>query len=78
MADELEYFCDGPARHIVCVPYTVENLHRMAEDLGIARCWFHRGARYPHYDMPRYRIEEISARCTVVSSREILRIVKAL
>lgn len=63
-------------RHLVCVPYTVENLHVMAKDLGIKRCWFHSGSKYPHYDIPKRRIDEITARCTVVTPREILAITK--
>lgn len=35
----LTYYCDS-MRHLVCVPYTVGNLHRMAQELGIKRCWF--------------------------------------
>ncbi len=45
------------ARHIACVPYTRENLHRVADWLGLKRCWFHGGAR-PHYDVPKRRIVE--------------------
>lgn len=69
------YVCDN-ARHLICVPYTVENLHRMAADLGVKRCWFHAGASYPHYDIPKRRIAEIMQRCKVVTTREILEIVK--
>jgi len=65
-------------RHLVCVPFSVENLHRMADDLGIRRCWFHRGGagRFPHYDIPKRRVAEITARCELVSAREILAIIK--
>lgn len=72
---QLRYFCDD-ARHLICVPYTVENLHLMAEDLGILRAWFHGGASYPHYDIPKRRIKEITSSCTVVTTRVILEIVK--
>jgi hypothetical protein len=44
----------------------------MAEDLGINRCWFHKN----HYDIPKRRIEEIEAKCTIVSSKEIVKIIK--
>ena len=71
----MRYFCDD-ARHIVCVPYTVANLHLMAADLNLKRCWFHASAQYPHYDMPKRRIKELTARCEVVSTRVILAIVK--
>jgi hypothetical protein len=30
---------------------TVEELHAFAKEAGINRCWFHRGARFPHYDI---------------------------
>lgn len=44
---DLTYYVDV-MRHLVCVPYSVPNLHRMAEDLGIKRCWFDaRQKRYP-------------------------------
>jgi len=66
----LTYYCDD-ARHLVCEPYSIDNLHKMAEDLGIKRCWFHKN----HYDIPKRRIEEITAKCQVVSSREIVEIV---
>jgi hypothetical protein len=45
----------------------------MAEELGIKRCWFHKN----HYDIPKRRIEEIMEQCNVVSSKEILKIVKS-
>lgn len=70
----LKYFCDKK-RHLVCVPYSVENLHAMAADLGLKRGWYH-GGQAPHYDIPKRRIAEITARCTIVSQREIFRIIK--
>ena len=71
----LQYFCDD-TRHLVCVPFSVDNLHAMAADLGIHRCWFHAGASHPHYDIPKRRIAEIRARCTVVTPEQILAITK--
>lgn len=67
----MKYFCDDK-RHLVCVPYSKENLHKMAEDLNIKRCWFHKD----HYDIPKRRIEEISTKCTIISSKEIVKIIK--
>lgn len=72
---KLTYYCDT-ARHLVCIPYSVDNLHEMAKDLGIHICWFHRDASYAHYDIPKRRFAEIAARCQVVRSRAILAIVK--
>lgn len=68
---EMTYYCDK-ARHLVCLPYSVENLHAMGDALSIKRCWFHGD----HYDIPKRRIEEIMSMCTVVSSRDIVRIIK--
>lgn len=67
----MQYYCDN-ARHLVCVPYTLDNLHKMAEELGIKRCWFHKN----HYDIPKRRIAEISAKCQIVPSQQILQITK--
>lgn len=67
----MKFYCDN-ARHLVCVPYSISNLHAMAQTLGIKRCWFHRD----HYDIPKLRIAEIQAKCTVIPSREIVRIIK--
>lgn len=67
----MEYFCDN-ARHLVCKPYSLENLHLMAEDLNIKRCWFHKN----HYDIPKRRIEEITQKCILVSSKDIVKIIK--
>lgn len=66
----LEYCCDN-ARHLICLPYSVRNLHTMAANLGINRCWFHRD----HYDIPKKRIKEITEQCMVVSSKEIVEII---
>ena len=72
----LEFVCDR-ARHLVCVPFSVSNLHRMADVLGINRCWFHQG-RFPHCDVPKRMIREVSAKCRVTTTRNVLRIVKGL
>ena len=71
----LRYLCDDQ-RHLVCFPYSIDGLHRMAEDLGIKRCWFHRSGRLSHYDIPKRRIAEVTARCEIVSSRTILSVIK--
>jgi len=44
----------------------------MADQLGIKRCWFHKN----HYDIPKKRIKEIEAQCLIVSSRDIMFIIK--
>lgn len=71
----MKYYCDNE-RHLVCVPYSIENLHKMAEDLGIKRCWFHNKKGKEHYDIPKKRLKEIQSKCEVVDGREILKIIK--
>jgi FMN phosphatase YigB (HAD superfamily) len=66
----MEYICDN-YRHLVCLPYSIENLHKMAEALGIKRCWYEKG----HYDIPKRRLAEIKNQCKIVSSKEIVRII---
>lgn len=70
----MEFFCDNK-RHLVCKPYSIENLHLMAQILLINRCWFHSG-KFPHYDIPKKRIVEIQSKCTIISSKQILKIIK--
>ena len=69
----ITYICDK-RRHLVCLPYSINNLHKMAKDLGIKRCWFHKD----HYDIPKTRVIEITSMCQVVSSKEIVRICRTL
>jgi hypothetical protein len=65
-------------RHLVCLPYSIENLHIMAADLGIKRCWFHyRKQGYGHhYDIPLRRVAEIRAKTEHITGRQFLAIVK--
>lgn len=65
----MKYFCDSK-RHLVCKPYSIDNLHVMADDLNIKHCWFHKD----HYDIPKKRIEEIADKCTMVTTRKIVNI----
>lgn len=73
----MRFFFDGRSRHLVCWPYSPENLHIMALQLGIKRCWYHAG-RLAHYDVPKRDIGRIAELAEVVSSRTILDIVKGL
>jgi hypothetical protein len=67
---QLIFYCDKK-RHLVCAPYSITNLHHMADVLGIKRCWFHKN----HYDIPKTRQEETMSRCVIVSTRTILSII---
>lgn len=71
---QLRYLTDGK-RHLICLPYSIPNLHMMADDLNINRCWYHGGSK-PHYDIPKRRLAEIQARCEIVSSKDIVKIIK--
>ena len=68
---KLTYVTDGK-RHLVCVPYSIENLHQMAKELDIKRCWFHKN----HYDIPKLRIDEIEAKCMMVDPKNIVEIIR--
>ena len=74
MNEPLTYYCDDK-RHLVCLPYSVDNLHRMARALRVHPCWYHGGDK-PHYDVPKTRTAEIKTQCNVVSSRRILQIIQ--
>lgn len=65
------FLTDGK-RHLICEPYSISNLHIMADILGIKKCWFHRD----HYDIPLKRIAEIEAKCQKISSRKLLQVLK--
>ena len=71
----MRFICDD-MRHLICIPYTIENLHLMAKEFGIKKCWFHSSSKYKHYDIPKRRIDEIKSKCEVVNSRTILLIMK--
>lgn len=57
-------------RHLVCIPYSLANLHSMARELGVKKGWYENG----HYDIPARRIDEILSVCVVVSPKLIVRI----
>ena len=60
-------------RHLVTVPYSIENLHEAAQQLGIKRCWFDKD----HYDIPKRMMSRMSEMAAEkVSPREILKIVR--
>jgi FMN phosphatase YigB (HAD superfamily) len=67
----LIYVTDGK-RHLICWPYSKANLHLMAKELGIKKCWFHKD----HYDIPKRRVKEIEAKCVLVSPKDIVTIIK--
>lgn len=74
---DLTYYCDRK-RHLVCKPYSIENLHRMARELQIGTHFFEisKFGRLPHYDIPAKRMDEIMAQCIIVTRYEIVKIIK--
>jgi len=68
---DIRFYTDGK-RRLVCVPYSIENLHAMAEQLDIQRYWFHNG----HYVIPKKKLTEVENQCMMVSSKEIVRIIQ--
>lgn len=66
---DLIFICDD-ARHLICEPYSRENLHLMAQQLRIKKSWFHTD----HYDIPVNRIADVTRLCKVVTTREIIEI----
>ena len=69
----MKFYCDK-SRHLICEPYSINNLHEMANILNIKRCWYHNN-KYPHYDIPKKRIDEIMSRCEVITSHQLLSII---
>jgi hypothetical protein len=55
---------------------SLEELHTYCARVGIKRCWFHSGSRYPHYDIPKKMRQTVLPDAKVVTSREITKILK--
>ena len=74
--ETLKYICDRH-RHLVCLPFSIENLHTMARELNLKECHFHfHKGKNPHYDIPKRRIRNITKLChEIVSSRRIWQII---
>ena len=54
---------------------SLEELHAFAAQIDIKPCWFHRGARHPHYDITEpQRLQVIESGGQAVSQRELLRV----
>lgn len=68
----LKYITDKK-RHLICVPYSIKNIHQMAQELGIDKCWF----RKNHYDIPKKRITEIEKKCQIVDPTQIVEIIRS-
>lgn len=55
-------------------------LHAYAASIGIKRCWYHSGSKWPHYDIPkgkRATFFQEHPEVKQVTSREIIRLIKS-
>lgn len=53
----------------------IEELHRMAASIGIARKWFQNHAKHPHYDICKSKKQlAISLGAKEISDRELIKI----
>lgn len=70
-------FSDGV--HI-CSDISTEDLHVQMKRLGIKRCWFHSGSKFPHYDAPKRirgdKLFQLYPEIYQVHPREIYEIIK--
>jgi hypothetical protein len=53
---------------------TLPELHAFAKQIGVARHWFHRTKRHPHYDLVESeRVKAIAAGAEAMSGVEMIR-----
>jgi len=58
---------------------SLSELHTFAQSIGVKRCWFHRGSRYPHYDITEpQRQAALTAGAAAVSQQEMVQLAKRL
>lgn len=52
----------------------IEELHAMAERLGLRRSWFQRSPSHPHYDLvPSKRVLALKLGAVAISTQELIR-----
>lgn len=68
--------CDRHGR-LVCVPFSIENLHRVARRLHVKKQWFSGPRRFPHYRVPISLMIEVRVRCEVASTRRVVEIIRS-
>lgn len=52
---------------------SVKELHEFAQEAGINRCWWHSGAKHPHYDITEDQKKKAMALGAVeVSKRDLV------
>lgn len=66
-----------PRYHLTAT--SIKELHEFAASVGIRPCWFHRGSRYPHYDITAPQRDAALAVGAIAStSRQVMEIAKLL
>ena len=62
-------------RHLICLPYSEEKLHTMADNLGIGRHFFHKKSRNrSHYDVPVFMMADINKRALKIHHKQTVSI----
>ena len=76
--DQAAILYKGKPRHHMTAD-SIEELHSFADRADINRCWYHRGARHPHYDITdEQRHTALQAGAVAVSSRELMIVARRL
>lgn len=81
--ENMSVYVDSPVhqfgRMVMChlVADTIEELHAMADKIGVARKWFQHQSRFPHYDICKTkRALAVRYGAKEITSREIVKIVR--
>jgi hypothetical protein len=72
--EPLRYLCDEN-RHLICLPFSLENMKRMAFELELKRKCLSKVPGKRFYRIPLGRLDEIMHQCEVVAAWEILEII---
>lgn len=76
--DDAAIMWKGKARYHMSADSLAE-LHAFAASIDVKRCWFHRGSRYPHYDITQVQREAaLAAGALAVSQPEMVHLAKRL
>lgn len=66
--DNILFLTDGN-KNVICVPYSEDNLHKMAKKLGISNRFF----RKTHYVIPDAIRDNVEEYCEKVTSKTLFR-----
>lgn len=71
--DPIKHLVTDGRRHLICLPYSVQNLHYMGAQLSLGKHWYH--ASRGHYDIPVTRRNELEKLCLKVPPKTIARVI---